>query len=123
VVRNHKDQRGGEPTLETGRKSCWSCRAIPRAHPGLDKLHPFKRQPHWAPQGWGRADLGPGSMLRTICSQTSEIKGVIDSTVRSEDLAMGYEAHKILASHAKYFFFLKLWSVCASLWSPKRLHT
>jgi hypothetical protein len=44
-------------------------------------------------------------MWRTIRSQTLEIEGVIDSTVRSEDPAVGYGAQKHLRSNAKYFFF------------------
>jgi hypothetical protein len=62
-------------------------------------------------------------MLRTLCSQTLEIEGVIDSTVRSEDLAMGYEAHKYLRYTPSIFFFSKRLIRCVPLCGRRSVST
>ena len=77
---------------------------MPRAHPGLDN---YVHRHRWAPEGWGGRLQDNSICVAPSCSETSEIKSVIDSTVRSEDLALGYEAHQTnnTCDSRQVFFF------------------
>jgi hypothetical protein len=116
VVVKSQDQRGGEPTLETGRNHAGVVAPFPGRTRGSTNYIP----PNVSLAGPRRAGGEPTWDMAACCAPSARRhwRSKASSTQRSDRriLQTGYEAHKILAAHAKYFFFSKtLVSVCLSV--------
>jgi hypothetical protein len=89
-----------------------SCRPSPGSTRGRQRVH--KRRVH-GPAGWGTDRLGLQQRGDHLLKRRLEEQTLIDSTVRSEDLALGYKAHKNAWQHQAFFFEKHNKCVCASL--------